>query len=73
MAGLYGEFIPPSHNQDTALPIRFFRDNLSIYDLLEESGKPFERARDESENPRILFPLDELDISNGCTESCEPF
>jgi len=54
----------------------FFRKNRSIKDLVKLSQQPFIEACDESKDivrytQAELF--DDLDISNGCEESCEPF
>lgn len=54
----------------------FFRKNRSILDLLKQSESPFNVARDDSKDTvkftsRELF--DDLDLTNGCEESCEPF
>jgi len=58
-------------------PYRFFRDNMTINDIIEESQIPFEEAKDESKtiaDARQIALWDEyLDSNNGCTESCEVF
>ena len=58
-------------------PMRFFRDNMAIDDIIEESKFPFEAAKDTSkevDNFRQVSLWDEyLDSNNGCTESCEVF
>lgn len=54
----------------------FYRQNRSILDLIELSKQPFIEAKDDSKtiNQYIQTELfSDLDISNGCTESCEPF
>lgn len=43
-------------------PKRMFRSKRSVADLFMEAKKPFE-----------MFEEEELDISNGCSESCEVF
>jgi len=72
----YGHYIPETKrgNKNIKLPIRFFRNSLSVADLFEMSKQPFTPAADDS----IVYPdgeLDgiELDLSNGCIESCEVF
>ncbi|MFT4168513.1 MAG: phosphoadenosine phosphosulfate reductase family protein [Dysgonomonas sp.] len=55
---------------------RFFRKNRSVIDLLRLSKSGFIPSVDESICTSSDFQLklfDELDISNGCEESCEPF
>lgn len=54
----------------------FYRQNRSIVDLLKQSQTPFIQARDESKDVVRYTQMelfDDLDISNGCEESCEPF
>jgi 3'-phosphoadenosine 5'-phosphosulfate sulfotransferase (PAPS reductase)/FAD synthetase len=57
------------------VPYRFFRDSMTIDDILDESKFPFEPAVDTSkdiDNYRQMAMWDEyLDSNNGCTESCE--
>jgi len=77
----YGNYIPESrqHRKDeTKLPIRFYRDQRSVDDIIEESKFPFVEAQDES---KIIYPVniaggmwDEyLDTNDGCVETCEAF
>ncbi len=78
MQDKYGEFIPDSRkdNENIKLPIRFFRDNQTVEDIIEESNFPFEHARDESKDidKYIRKPWhDDFDGDQGCTESCEAF
>jgi hypothetical protein len=74
----YGNFVNPERKKEApTLPIRFFRNNLSVDNLMELSKKDFKLASDDSINfvehiQLGLFDLD-LDISNGCVESCEVF
>lgn len=54
----------------------FYRQNRSILELLKQSQLPFIQARDESKDVVRYTQMelfDDLDISNGCEESCEPF
>lgn len=54
----------------------FFRQNRSILDLLKQSENPFIPARDDSKDTlkfNSLELFDDLDLTNGCEESCEPF
>lgn len=75
MEQVYGDFIPPSRDQDQELPIRFFRGNESVEDIFEESKFPFPIAIDEKLNTAVQTSIwDEyLDSNFGCTESCEAF
>lgn len=54
----------------------FYRQNRSIVELLKQSQSPFIQARDESKDVVRYTQMelfDDLDIFNGCEESCEPF
>lgn len=73
----FHDFIPDGkkHNKLLIPPINCFRQNKSIWDIVEMAKHPFELAIDESKykpeyKQQSLF---DLDISNGCTESCEVF
>jgi hypothetical protein len=74
----YENYVPltKQHNKNIKLPKRFFRQNLSVDNILELSKKPFTPASDDSiiyaDFQLKLFNYD-LDISNGCIESCEVF
>ena len=71
----YSDFIPKGRTY-AKTPVRFFRGNKSIMDLVEMSKIDFVLARDESKdvNKEIQMSfIDDLDISSGCSESCEPF
>lgn len=54
----------------------FFRKNRSITELIKQSQSPFKEARDDSKDT-IKFVQedlwDDLDLTYGCEESCEPF
>jgi len=58
-------------------PIRFFRDNMTIDDIIEEGKFPFEAAKDTSKEVETLRQVslwdEHLDSNGGCTESCEVF
>jgi hypothetical protein len=86
----YGHYVPDSqkHNPNIKLPNRFFRNHQSTDDILTQSQRPFEMARDESQDVEKwkqvnMFTSDEfglmilndyeLDTNNGCEESCEPY
>ena len=47
---------------------KFFRKNRTTADIIAVSKEPFEEF---SEKPKQFSILDDLDISNGCVESCE--
>lgn len=73
----YGHYIKPekAHNEKLVPPFRFFRQNKSVDDIFEIAHKDgFEKATDDSVVYET-FELDglELDVSNGCIESCEVF
>ena len=75
----YQEFIPETrqHNKNIKLPLRFFRGAMSASEILEISKTFSDFARDDSKDVSgykqySLFGND-LDVSNGCSESCEPF
>lgn len=64
--------------RDTGLtPFRFYKDNLSILDIIEESKYDFNEAIDESkiiDKYKQLSLFDSyLDSNLGCTESCEVY
>ena len=58
-------------------PIRFYRDKMTIDDIVEESKFPFTAAKDTSKDIDMWKQQsvwDEyLDSNGGCTESCELF
>ena len=71
-------FVPPGSiaNPHIKPPLRFYRDHLSIHQLIEQAGQPFRRATDESRvgiscTQMQLFQ-NELDKEDaGCANSCE--
>lgn len=73
----YEQFIPEAHqhNKKIQLPVRFFRNHLSVEDILRMSKEPFDEAIDDAKNTYVQTELfgEELDVSNGCSESCEAF
>jgi 3'-phosphoadenosine 5'-phosphosulfate sulfotransferase (PAPS reductase)/FAD synthetase len=72
----YKNFTPQSRIENAKPPYYFYRHNMSIYDILEESKLPFTEALDESKtiNPVQLSFFDEFyDSNGGCVESCEAF
>lgn len=71
----YGEYIPTSRNKCKSIPpFHFFRGNLSAQQILEMSKTFTDVVKDErTECTQLtLFGFD-LDVSNGCSESCEAF
>lgn len=72
----YGEYIPESkkHNLKAIPPFHFFRGNISAAEILEMSKTFTDLVKDErTEHAQLtLFGFD-LDVSNGCSESCEAF
>lgn len=78
----YNTFIPDGkkHNAKIIPPINFFRQNRSIYQLIEMAKQPFEPALDESQykpeyKQTSLYDLYALDINDDCgdRESCEVY
>lgn len=73
----YGEYTPETRLHNAAPPYRFFRDYMTIDDIIEESKFPFEPSRDESKDidkfKQMTMWDDYLDSNGGCTESCEVF
>ena len=73
----YQMFTPPTREHNAKPPYKFFRDNMSIDDIIEESKFEFIHSRDESkhiDNYKQMAMFDSyLDSNNGCVESCEVF
>jgi len=58
--------------EKTGQEARFFRKHRTTADIIASSKQPFiEWAPTDQQQQIGMFSLDELDISNGCTESCE--
>lgn len=73
----YGHHLPWNKNKEAELPVRIFRQGRSVDDLLWMSENlRFDRAIDESRviarYKQLSFDFD-IDLSNGCSESCEVF
>jgi len=70
----YSWFVPISKRKNEKIkpPLYCFRSNKSIFDIVEMAKRPFVPAPDDSKYVPSLFDL-ELDVSNGCSESCEVF
>jgi hypothetical protein len=68
-----------SANRDNSkVPFRFNRKNISVQELINMSYPYFEKAIDEKTNYGSRYKQSELfnlnlDVTNGCIESCEPF
>jgi len=51
---------------------KFFRGRRTTKDIIAASKTPFIEWSPTAAQQQIgMFSLDEMDISNGCTESCE--
>ncbi len=68
----YNEYIPMTRKKQTK-KTAFFRKGLTSKDLRMLSIHPFEKAKDDSKYIDRQLALFDLDISNGCVESCEVF
>jgi hypothetical protein len=73
----YFEFTPEKRIHKAKPPYRFYRDNMTIDEIIEESKLPFKEAVDESKiiatgKQMSLFD-NYLDSNYGCVESCEAF
>ena len=77
MENKYKDFIPVTqqHNEKIIPPLYFFRQNTCVNQIIEMAKIPFEMAKDESKYKQEYEQLSlfDLDISNGCSESCEVF
>jgi hypothetical protein len=74
----YENYIPPFREQSNIkLPLRMYRKNRSIFELIEMAKQPFEEAIDESKEIDLFKAMGfwdtELDLTGGCEESCEAF
>lgn len=72
----YENYVPPTqaHNVKVKPPLRFFRGNMSVADIKKAAENHFEKADDDSVNTiEYKQMMLELDVSNGCIESCEVF
>lgn len=77
MEAKYKMFTPESRIEKAKPPYLFYRDNMTIDEIIEESKFPFDHSIDES---KIINSAKQssmwdnyLDSNNGCTESCEAF
>ena len=75
----YENYIPPHReiNENIKLPFRFFRRNMTVEDIVEDSKFPFARAKNEAHDIDKYKQTEmwdfELDSNDGCTESCEVY
>lgn len=74
----YQNFTPKSRIKKAKPPYMFYRDNLSIIDLLDEAkNTDFEKSKDESKHIDLYKQSSlwdtYLDSNGGCIESCELF
>lgn len=80
MENKYGTYIPPAsrNNNNIRLPVRFYRDYMSIGDIIEESKFNHSPAVDES---KVIDPYKQLELFDdcmdgehgSCAESCEAY
>lgn len=76
MENKYQMFTPESRIEKAKPPYRFFRDHMTIDEIIEESKLPFDLSQDESKiiQAKQYAMWDEyLDANGGCSESCEVF
>lgn len=70
----YGYFDPRNVGK---APYRFYRDDMTIDEIIEESKLPFTPANDTSKDidtyKQMAFWDNYLDSNSGCVESCEIF
>jgi len=60
------------HYKRNGEPNKFFRNHRTTADIIASSKQPFIEWTPTTAQQQIgMFSLDEMDISNGCTESCE--
>jgi hypothetical protein len=73
----YSMFTPLSRIENAKPPYRFFRDNMTIDDIIEESKFDFIQSIDESKDiddyKQMQLFDSYLDSNGGCVESCEVF
>ncbi|SRR3972149_628960 len=59
---------------NTEKKLRFFRKNMMAQEIIDLSKEPFEKAMDDATKyEQFDINGNDLDISNGCSESCEVF
>lgn len=77
LEGKYEMFVPNGKSSKLVPPLHMFRGGRNIYDIIEMSNNDFEMAVNEIDVKKVFKQLQlwgvDLDASNGCEESCEPF
>lgn len=66
---------PSTKEHSMQLPVRFFRQHKSVKDIFDNSKKDFTISQDDSTiyNWQISIFDDDINTSNGCSESCEVY
>jgi len=68
------EQVKPKKKANDKTPVRMFRHNEGIDDLIARSKEPFELSVDQSTITEGAAEYDyEMDLQEDCAESCEPF
>jgi hypothetical protein len=77
MDAKYSAFTPLTRAHKAKPPYRFFRDNMTIDDIIEEADLGFEPSVDNSKDVDSYKQMsiwdNYLDSDSGCSESCEVF
>lgn len=68
----YSDFVPKTRKKQNK-KTSFFRNNMTVSKLKKLSKEKFEKAKDDSKYIDNQLYLFDLDVSNGCIESCEVF
>lgn len=66
MEAKYSNYIPASRTKQKVQPVHFFRDDLAAVDIIRLSQLSDEEIKAE-------LRVQTLEVSNGCSESCEAF
>jgi hypothetical protein len=75
----YENYLPESrkHNEKIKPPFRFFRDNTTVEEIIEDAKFLTDYPKDESKDIDMFKQMSiwdyELDRNDGCVESCEVF
>lgn len=64
----YGNFVPDGQQKGRTLPIRFSRNHLPASEIRELSKLPDDEIKKKMSRKKV-----KVNLSNGCTESCEVF
>lgn len=79
MESKYENYLPQSrqHNEKIKPPFRFFRDNTTVQEIIEDAKFLTDYPKDESKEIDMFKQMSlwdyELDRNDGCVESCEVF